>query len=591
MGADQPFLYEPSHTYAYPHKAYHPHGASEASLSSAPPQPKREGPLIDFNQHPDSYLIFPTGKIDGKPMKRSTRQRVKLVRRSQLLLRILQLLGAIGLLICAICVRNVEDSAGWTLRVPPAIAILHCIYAITHLSRGDGRRPRTPASTASYMLFAAGTDAVLLPFYAFSALLSHAQRGPPRKQGDTQWTSVFASAPAADQKLIHALFLLAIVAGGLHVVSLVLSLYLAHVFRQIAQLPPDMNPLEDNLTSRHSRRTQPSSVSAGRGGEKASKNTSVAAEEPLIAPARTLPFAATRTEGGSSKRNSRADLPSQISLSQSESVRGSRVELTRSAAGRASPTKRTTYAAESSTPSPKRSERSARSERTALVNDNWYTYLRHEDASVDENLARAGSVVSAGSVGRSLKEHDELELQHQNYYRYGQSSDDDDDDDLAAVHNAHPHPHPQPHPHPLAANPATPPPASASARPRPVLGRTSANPTMTMTPTTISPLPPPAKLYGDLKPATPPVMGTSVDLPFARRAAAAAAATANTSAKTSAKTAAPEAGGTRVISNSGADHHPPASGSGKKRDVSGKMAEEGRAGAGMWARLRKVSGR
>lgn len=64
--------------------------------------------------------------------------------------------------------------------------------------------------------------------------------------------------------------------GGLHVVSFVIAVWLAFAFRRISNLPPDMNPLEDNLTARpsfrhkRSKASMASSVSTGITNEKLS---------------------------------------------------------------------------------------------------------------------------------------------------------------------------------------------------------------------------------------------------------------------------------------------------------------------------------
>lgn len=51
-------------------------------------------------------------------------------------------------------------------------------------------------------------------------------------------------------KVLTTTWLTSIAVAGLHLISLSLDLYLLIIFRKIAKLPPDMNPLEDNLTSR-----------------------------------------------------------------------------------------------------------------------------------------------------------------------------------------------------------------------------------------------------------------------------------------------------------------------------------------------------
>ncbi|KAL8913201.1 MAG: hypothetical protein Q9172_007336, partial [Xanthocarpia lactea] len=101
----------------------------------------------------------------------------------------------------------------------------------------------------------------------------------------------------ATAKIIYTTFLVSVVSGSLHLVSLFVSIYLAVVFRKISALPPDMNPLEDNLTSRHKRNkselldNRNSHTSTAVSSKRDSR-----VEEPLIAPVRSVPFMHTRTE-------------------------------------------------------------------------------------------------------------------------------------------------------------------------------------------------------------------------------------------------------------------------------------------------------
>src|SRR5436305_12502666 len=118
---------------------------------------------------------------------------------------------------------------------------MHNIHAIYHLSRRASGR--TPASSASYMLFSAGLDASLLSFYAFSVLTSRTQYSLFEKDpGQMAWTSVFPGTTTT-AKLVEAICLTSIVAGSLHCFSLFIGVSLAVIFRKISKLPPDMNPL------------------------------------------------------------------------------------------------------------------------------------------------------------------------------------------------------------------------------------------------------------------------------------------------------------------------------------------------------------
>lgn len=101
------------------------------------------------------------------------------------------------------------------------------------------------------MLFAALLDSGLIPFYVFTALISQIEH----RTGEYQWDTLFET-PEAKEKIVYATFLVSSVTGGLHLLSLAIDIYLAIVFRKIAKLPPDMNPLEDNLTARPRKRTK-----------------------------------------------------------------------------------------------------------------------------------------------------------------------------------------------------------------------------------------------------------------------------------------------------------------------------------------------
>lgn len=90
-------------------------------------------------------------------------------------------------------------------------------------------------------------DIGLTPFFVFIALFANNnyQEEPGTKH---RWTSIFDQ--EATTTLLQATFLASAVMGGLHLISAILDLWLIIVFRKISNLPPDMNPLEDNLTSR-----------------------------------------------------------------------------------------------------------------------------------------------------------------------------------------------------------------------------------------------------------------------------------------------------------------------------------------------------
>ncbi|MCJ1390160.1 hypothetical protein MMC18_003018 [Xylographa bjoerkii] len=331
MGADPPFLYDHPSRYSFTgptEKGFNPKAASHASWTPLPTPQKRDGPLInakELNRHPDSYFIVPYGQLDWKPLSRNTKDKVNWTRRVLRLFRVCALLGAAGLLVCVICVKGTDSTLGWIIRIAPGLAILHTVYAIYHLKRSS--KDRTPSSSASYMLFAAIIDAGLIPFFVFTAMMARAQYTEP---SDTtgHWGTLFGD-DSDTFKIIFSTFLLSVVAGALLLVSLCISVYLAVMFRKIAKLPPDMNPLEDNLTSRHKRNK--SSISAP-SIEVTDREKHLSA--PLMDSPRSVPFLHTRTESsetrtsyrrpGNSNRSSKVDLST---YQQPSSNRSSRINL------------------------------------------------------------------------------------------------------------------------------------------------------------------------------------------------------------------------------------------------------------------------
>ena len=134
-----------------------------------------------------------------------------------------------------------------------------CLYAIYHLIRSPRSRPA--ASSASYHFFALVTDAGFIPFYVYTLLLS--RRNADMEAGTAgRWRTIF---PTDDEtnKILLTTWLTATTAAGLHLISALLDIYLVIIFRNITKLPPDMNPLEDNLTRRKSKhKHKNSSISA-----------------------------------------------------------------------------------------------------------------------------------------------------------------------------------------------------------------------------------------------------------------------------------------------------------------------------------------
>jgi hypothetical protein len=94
-------------------------------------------------------------------------------------------------------------------------------------------------------------DVGLIPLYIYIAMTARANFEMVPGTA-SRWTSQFDSDDATAQ-LINAIYLIAEVNGALHVFSVGLDFFLVILFKRIADLPPEFNPLEekkDNLTRR-----------------------------------------------------------------------------------------------------------------------------------------------------------------------------------------------------------------------------------------------------------------------------------------------------------------------------------------------------
>ncbi|KAF2668258.1 hypothetical protein BT63DRAFT_440453 [Microthyrium microscopicum] len=225
---------------------FNPKAVSQASFIQPKAKPKQDGPLLNFNRHPDSYLIQPYGQTDVTPMHKNTRKRVQRARKTQLALRVIELVGAIGLLVCAICLKISQGTVAWIVRIPPAADTLIVIYSIYHLASSS--KNRTPTNSASYHGFATIMDVGLIPFYVFITMLAHTNYGQAAGSKE-RWNSLLDSVDATNQ-IIQIVWLATTVMAVFHGFSLGIDLYLFIMYRKIMGLPPDMNPLEDDKLTR-----------------------------------------------------------------------------------------------------------------------------------------------------------------------------------------------------------------------------------------------------------------------------------------------------------------------------------------------------
>ncbi|KAK1998984.1 hypothetical protein LX36DRAFT_690382 [Colletotrichum falcatum] len=301
----QPYLYNAvSHDRdaRFPEPKFDPKAVTRASWEPKPRKPKPEGPLIAFNRHPDAHLVLSHRSNDYVSLSPRMKSWIKSIRLVQLGLRAVELIGAAGLLALLILLTNIETLASWVMRITPGVATVHCLYAIYHLQRPAGGR--SPASSTAYQLFASFSDLGIMPLYAYGALNTH-RSGPA-------WKTRLVDQSLLDY-FIPAVFYTFVGAGGLHLISLSISIWLGFMFRKITRMPPDMNPLEDHLTTRAKHKKNKSSVSTSVSGD-SEKRTSTPLEdrrrsgapyEEDISRPPSIPF--QRTRAGSDVSNFASD--------------------------------------------------------------------------------------------------------------------------------------------------------------------------------------------------------------------------------------------------------------------------------------------
>ncbi|KAI5206390.1 hypothetical protein E4T39_02403 [Aureobasidium subglaciale] len=441
VGITPPYLFTPVNQqdrdpcYNFDPKAVTRASYYSIASSTSTPKPKQQGPLIDFNRHPDSYMIVPSARPNVPPMHPNTKQRINTARWLQFTLRTLQLLGALGALVCVIMVRGVNNVQGWILRIPPAVDAVVCAYSLYSLRRPAKRRPAT--SSASYNAFSFFVDIALLPFYVFIAFFSATNwTMAPGEQG--RWTTLFHSS-GQDGKVLESAFLIGSVTGALHLFSIPIDMYLFSRFRKIAQYPPDMNPLEDNLTSRVNRKHmyKSSDASAAMSEQRLamlsgsslslSSPTRVSANRDLLVPEANLrPM---------SFHQSRTNLDPSYSGHTRDSARHSRLEYQQPSSAHVSQTSmhRTSHSHDrerSRSRSRSRSSRPHSFQRYANQRDSIHDPMPSRPLSfitTSENLGRNGTPPSAHTTSIADKDQPAQTLLNDNWFVLA-----DDDADLSS---------------------------------------------------------------------------------------------------------------------------------------------------------------
>lgn len=126
-GSEQPYIYQPNRP-VHPYAHFNPRAATQAAQKTAEDEKKEKpiktGPLINFNAHPDSYMIVSGQNVNYRTMPPRTKKEVTIIRWIQFALRIIGELGALGMLVCVICLKNVSTGIIWIMRIAVSIDAL-----------------------------------------------------------------------------------------------------------------------------------------------------------------------------------------------------------------------------------------------------------------------------------------------------------------------------------------------------------------------------------------------------------------------------------------------------------------------------------
>lgn len=335
----------------------------------------------------------------------------------------------------------------------PAWDTLISAYAVYHLLRPA--KGRTPASSASYHFFALIMDCCLIPFYAFMAVYGQTNATEANNTSG-RWGTLFSSQGLTND-ILEAMWIMAVAVGGFHALSIFLDAFLLVLFRKINRLPPDMNPLEDNLTSRsskhkHKHKNSELSNSTMADSEKRLSGSTLNLYNPsklsLAVPDpnnRQVPFGQSRTNLDAaysphtldSARQSRANLQNRDSFhEQSGSERTSRADVQRPMSSRPASRSRSrprSYVSQHHDPMPDRinspqsfvsapsdilSRYSSPAPQSALtnsavqkqqgqglLNDNWYVVDDGSDSPRRGNTPKP-------QYHQSVRPHDETQYRH-----------------------------------------------------------------------------------------------------------------------------------------------------------------------------------
>ena len=94
-------------------RSFNPKRISEAAARPLPPRPTMTAPYIQLD-----FQRQPVDRAQQKSYAKIPKKAIKVVRALSIVLRIFQLVGAMGLLVCMLFVRKIDEMTGWICRVP-----------------------------------------------------------------------------------------------------------------------------------------------------------------------------------------------------------------------------------------------------------------------------------------------------------------------------------------------------------------------------------------------------------------------------------------------------------------------------------------
>ncbi|KAK4140646.1 uncharacterized protein C8A04DRAFT_39734 [Dichotomopilus funicola] len=435
-GSQPPFMYQAiKDDERFPAVNFDPKAVTRASYEPKKQKAKPDGPLVSINRHPDAHMV-PNGRSRFRPMGRRTKGWIKGMRVVQIGLRVIQITAAVGL----ITVMSVAGLMGWVMGVTLGVVLVHCGYSIFHHFRPAGAR--TPGSSAAYQLFSGFSDICVLPLYAYGAILA--------RNKNEEWKTKPPSDPNVVQYMVPSVYYGLIGAGGLHLLSLAISLWLGLMFRRIANMPPDMNPLEANLTSRVAHKRNKSSVATtstyyDEKSERGSRLYDDDDEKHSVRP-RSIPFMHTRQGSDlssleSSTRDSRINLPSrqyQVPASHRSSVSSQDIDRKRMSAPPSPSKQRASYMEIplGETGSDPVSPSQTAQPRPARFTETWYT----SESLISRTQKRNRTSAQAQNQGHCQSASEDA--QNAAYHRAAayasldaSDPDDDSDNDITAAAN------------------------------------------------------------------------------------------------------------------------------------------------------------